>query len=284
MSAEGGANPGTKPEPSVHYGANLLIVAAAGNNGSGYLTAGDIFPRLSSPNCNLLIVGALQQDGTKADYSNFGGTNVQLFAPGNCLCGLPGQLNGTSQAVPVVTIAAAALASAHPEWYATDVMWRLLTTADRESLDHNYAFAGVLNLRSALSEGIVVRSDHNHLGPGDQPKPADQAGPADEVVGTQIAFDQEWTNSILRAQGSLDPHFILLRITDRTIISGQVCFNVFRYLQFQVHQACVSQIASITLTTDQGTESVQAKELRDVILPMDRSANNTPPLIGSSTN
>lgn len=273
LSAEGGANPGTTPEPSIPYGPNLLIVAAAGNNKSSFLTAGDIFPRLSNQNYNLLIVGALGEDGAKADYSNFNGTNVQLFARGNCVCGIPDQLNGTSQAAPLVTVAAAALAAARPDWYATDVMWRLLSTADREGIDHTYALAGVVNVQRALDSGIVVRSDDN----------ATQT--VDEDLGSQIAFDPEWTNGINQAQGALDPNFILLRITDRTFRPAQVCFNALRYLEFQTSEVCVSQSASLTLTMFQGgTKTILAKNLRDVILPMDRSAKNAPPLVVAGSN
>lgn len=268
LSAEGGANPGTTPEPSVPYGPHLLIIAAAGNNKSSYLTAGDIFPRLSNQNYNLLIVGALAQDGTKADYSNFNGTNVQLFARGNCVCGAPGQLNGTSQAAPLVTVAAAALSSAKPDWYATDVMWRLLSTADREGIDHTYALAGIVNLGRALAAGIVVRSDD------------ESANVVHEDIGSRVAFDQEWTDAIKKAQGALDPNFLLLRLTDRTMSVGQVCFSALRYLQFQTASVCVSQNASMTLSTiGGGTKTVLAKDLRDVILPMDRSSQNAPPIV-----
>src|SRR5665213_4076725 len=119
------STPMSPPIPS-----GMLIVAAAGNNGTEDLPKLQAFARYSNGNVPIIIVGALGTDGKPASYSNFDSEYVQLFAPGDCVCGGPGQIDGTSQATPFVTVAAAAVAASHPDWSPMWVMWRLLSTAD----------------------------------------------------------------------------------------------------------------------------------------------------------
>jgi len=103
----------------------LLFIAAAGNSGIDLDAPGaDFFPA-ESPAPNVLTVGAIDQTGQIADFSNFGATRVDLMAPGtNILSTFPAQSgcpspcyawsDGTSMAAPHVTgIAALALSKAN---------------------------------------------------------------------------------------------------------------------------------------------------------------------------
>jgi hypothetical protein len=268
LSAEGGAAPGTVPEPAVPFYDRVLIVAAAGNEGTNSITSNNIFPRLSNDNYNLIIVGSISQNGSLASYSNHHPRQVQLFAQGDCVCGLPNQLNGTSQATPLVTVAAAVLASAEPSWLAGQVMWRLLSTADRPTALQGDSFAGVVNLPRALSSGIIVRSESGN--------PATIS----EDTGVKLTFDQEWTDSISQDGASIDTEaYMLLRLTDRTEKSGQICFKSVRYESFTSGNVCVSPNAQITLSESSGAKSFTANQVDDVILTMDPSVSHNPPVI-----
>lgn len=107
-------------------GRDVLIVAAAGNDGIGTLS----YPA-SSPWA--LSVGAVDSQLSRADFSNYG-TNLDLVAPGvdvasvftdgeSCLG------SGTSMAAPHVTGVAALLRSARPAWSRNQVTQTLLQAA-----------------------------------------------------------------------------------------------------------------------------------------------------------
>jgi len=102
---------------------NLLFVAASGNAGVDLdAPGGDFYPAESNAP-NILTVGAIDQTGQLADFTNYGATRVDLMAPGtNILSTYPAQSgcnpcyawsDGTSMAAPHVTgIAALALSKA----------------------------------------------------------------------------------------------------------------------------------------------------------------------------
>lgn len=268
LSAEGQTAPNTQPPPGIPNDNRLLIVAAAGNGGSQLAPSNDVLPRLSNQNANLIIVGALSTTGNKASYSNYHPSNVQMFAQGDCVCGTPGQLNGTSQATPIVTTAAAILASARPQWYAREVMWRLLSTSDRPSNLRNMSVSGPVNLSRALTLAIIVRADG---GPGQN---------INEFSGTQVQFDTEWTNAIKSSSSGIDSsYYLLLRLFDKNNIGGMVCFSPMRFLLPSTTLVCVSPGARVTLTVGSVPKSFSASEIEDIILPMDTDRADALPTI-----
>jgi subtilisin family serine protease len=104
----------------------LLFVAASGNGGTDLDAPGpDFFPAESNA-ANIITVGAVDQTGQLAEFTNFGATKVDLVAPGtNILSTYPAQSgcpspcyawsDGTSMAAPHVSgIAALAMSKANP--------------------------------------------------------------------------------------------------------------------------------------------------------------------------
>jgi subtilisin family serine protease len=116
----------------------------------------------------VVSVGAVAEDGTRAEFSNTG-PHIDLSAPGvNILSTLPrdasqwrreteyASWSGTSMATPHVAAAAALIAARHPDWGPDQVSERLRTTAAKLSGMGGADFtdelgAGLLDLRAALA-------------------------------------------------------------------------------------------------------------------------------------
>ncbi|MCL5024985.1 MAG: S8 family serine peptidase [Chloroflexi bacterium] len=116
----------------------VLFVAAAGNengdlNGKNYNLGGQKLP-------NVITVGAIDNDGNRADFSNkaTGDGEVTISAPGVDVplgTGPDGKVvkaSGTSFATPMVTAAAAMLRSINPKLTAEEIKQLLVATARRD--------------------------------------------------------------------------------------------------------------------------------------------------------
>jgi subtilisin family serine protease len=133
--------------------AGILFVAAAGNNNSSH----DVTPRYPADYAapNVISVGALGPDGTRAYFSDYGPSTVDVVAPGmSILSTLPGAaygyLQGTSMAAPHVAGVATLLAEVYPSWTPAEIAQRLVDT----SADHPnwtpYFVGGLVKARAAL--------------------------------------------------------------------------------------------------------------------------------------
>jgi len=140
--------------------AGVTFIAAAGNQASD----NDVVPRYPAnydlP--NVITVAALSTTNTLASMSNYGGTTVDLAAPGSLIQstfpgGTYGILSGTSMAAPQVTGVVALLAAAKPGITVAEVRAAILgTTTPVASLAGKVVTGGRLNAGAALASLGVV--------------------------------------------------------------------------------------------------------------------------------
>ncbi|MFP4281775.1 MAG: S8 family serine peptidase [Opitutales bacterium] len=99
---------------------NVIIVGGAGNDGKDH----DVLPRYpgGAPNPNIVGVGATDSSDGRASYSNWGDTQIEVFAPA--------PVNGTSFATPMVSSMVALLVADDPEAPYTAIIDRLVKGVD----------------------------------------------------------------------------------------------------------------------------------------------------------
>jgi subtilisin family serine protease len=127
----------------------LLMVAASGNDGADIDGGTDHSYPASFTLDNIISVGAVDQDGQLAPFSDYGSTSVDLVAPGvNILSDYPesrlAYADGTSMAAPHVT-GAAALAISERRWLASKpstLRSRLIRTGTDAPATHGLTVSG----------------------------------------------------------------------------------------------------------------------------------------------
>jgi hypothetical protein len=113
---------------------DVVFVAAAGNEGA-HLASWSYYPG-GITESNVVTVGAVENDGSKASFSNSG--EVTVSAPGvNVVVGVtadgkPITASGTSFAAPQVTAAIALMQSINPKLTAQEIKSLLISTAQKQ--------------------------------------------------------------------------------------------------------------------------------------------------------
>lgn len=140
--------------------AGLVIVVSAGNQGEASPSNFALDAASRAGNGNVIIVGAMTADRQLAGFSNAAGVGADQFlvALGAGInahdqYGREGVYNGTSYSAPVVSGAAALLASAFPNLTGRQIVEILLGTADdagAPGADHLFG-QGILNIARAFA-------------------------------------------------------------------------------------------------------------------------------------
>lgn len=150
----GGFSQGLKDAIDRAGAANILFIAAAGNNYGQNLDVSPYYPA-SYTSSNLIAVASITKTGGLSSFSNIGATTVDLGAPGSGIYstlpsganGTYGSYDGTSMATPHVTGAAALYASAKPAATAAKIKSAILAaTTATPSLTGKCVTGGRLNI------------------------------------------------------------------------------------------------------------------------------------------
>lgn len=161
-------------------GKNVLIVAAAGNDGAD----GKVKETYPAAYPGVLAVAASDRNNARAPFSQ-SGPFVGVAAPGiDMVSTVPVGGNcvdqGTSFAAPYVSGVAALIRAKHPEWNYKQVITQIEQTADRTTSGRDdFVGWGVIDPASAVNDDTTVPS-------ADGPKP-DSAGPAGHSADVQAA-------------------------------------------------------------------------------------------------
>lgn len=134
--------------------AGVLLVAAAGNDNNNNDAVA--YSPANIPVANVITVAAIDNQGNRASFSNYGATTVHVAAPGVSIASsVPNNgysyMSGTSMAAPHVSGAIALLAS-----YTSQLTWqelrsRLLSTVrPRAAMQGVVSTGGIINLQAML--------------------------------------------------------------------------------------------------------------------------------------
>lgn len=148
--------------------AGQLFIAAAGNSGLD----NDTFPHYPSSYTvdNIISVAASDHNDSKASFSNWGYTSVDVAAPGVSILSTAAgdayqQLSGTSMATPHVSGVAALVYDLHPTWTPAEVKNQILATAD-----HLVQFEGLWQTCGRLNAAAAVGATAPPFVPCDPPE------------------------------------------------------------------------------------------------------------------
>ena len=152
---------------------NTLYVVSAGNDNAN-LDTSTYYP-CEAVESNVVCVGASDNRDTRASFSNYSPTGVDVFAPGVSIASTTGgsyyYYDGTSMAAPHVSAEAALLLQRDPSLTAAQLKAAIVDSADPKAALASYGFnGGRANARAALDlvspapdgdgDGIADMSDN----------------------------------------------------------------------------------------------------------------------------
>jgi subtilisin family serine protease len=139
--------------------AGILLVVCAGNQGKNNDTTPN-YPS-SYPHDNVIAVASHNAADKRASDSNYGGQNVDLYAPGVSIYStVLGQAyanySGTSMATPHVAAVCAAIKYANPSWDAADIKNAVLTSVTPAPAYDTFCLSGGrLDAAAALARACL---------------------------------------------------------------------------------------------------------------------------------
>ena len=190
-----GANPGTALRDALSRAgsAECLSVIAAGNNTNN----NDLIPTYpgSYPDASIITVAASNSSDSRASFSNYGLTSVDLYAPGQDILSTHHTsdsaytyMSGTSMATPLVAGIVSAYWARNPSLSASQVKARLMQSVDPLAFTRDTVTGGRVNMAKMF---------------GLSPSSTDQANmPIDPVTGNQQQIGSIYRQSIDNSQSS----------------------------------------------------------------------------------
>lgn len=179
-----GTSPALSSSISRANNANILFIAAAGNEGSN-IDSVRIYPA-SYTQSNIISVGAVSANGSMPYWSNYGLESVDIVAPGDSILScLPnnayGYLSGTSMATPQVSGAIALLKAYAPSMTITQLKDTLFNTSK------NVPAAVGKTKYGSMPNVFAMLLEADRLQLSDPPTPAPTAAPTGVPTATPTA-------------------------------------------------------------------------------------------------
>jgi len=201
MSTEGGYSSAAELKCQTGWNGGAILFAATGNSGADTV----MYPAGYS---SVIAIGAIQQSGSRWQYSNYG-NHVKLVAPGaNITSTIPGSaytaMNGTSMACPQAAGSAALMWAAKPLLTNAEIRDILFNTARDISPAgwDKYTGYGKINLDLAMDSALDAK-----------PTPADTgiitvyngSSAAGNLYVTNITYAASWIKSVDLTAFTLPP-------------------------------------------------------------------------------
>jgi len=204
--------------------AGVIVVTAAGNDGTNNDNSGFYPASLSRRSDNIIAVAATDSSDRLASFSNFGAQTVLIAAPGvditsTAPAGGQATMSGSSTAAPFVSGAIALLWDRNPTWTYRQIIDKLKTAVDvLPELQGKVSSGGRINLGKLLAVPPVVPPPAPPVVPPPAPTPAIRwTGSGPRVTAAQ--FLGSITDSFDRVRLTFDKRISVSTFTVSDVLS-----------------------------------------------------------------